>query len=649
MKFSLFSVDTSKSQTSANVRTGRDIRPPYPPEASTSEVGQSIAAFRALSERMSRAMDAATVDNFTQDLRGSYGDANTELYPYNYTVRARSRTLAKNTSHGKGTMRVYADNVVGDDPFELEMKIVKRDDDGKPILDPDTDEPQEDKEIAEAICEAWGIFRWQENFTIRKNMDFMEALRVAEMARKRDGMVICRMYPRYPYNDFGFAVDFLERDHLQEQWSGFSPTDGMYGAGNPIVGSIEQHPKYKFALAYWLLRRHPGNAYAITASVDETRNFREQVPAEEVILMDNPRTRPEQDTGDTEFDAALLALWRIHQYEKSLTLTSILCASRPWWIEEDRATGMEMPGYAAQLLQNFQLNAMDQGIPQAGPNQDPAASQNNDSPKKQLVKPGSREELPAGKKLKWADAKFPVEAASTFRKDNERDLATGTHGSYAQMSGDYQNLGFVAGLMSQIPFQRNIRVNQKTTVEDLRPMFRMWLKSTILKGYFEKKGVFVSITRLEEFVAGAYFKGQQAEFVNPLLQAQTLILLNEAGHLTDQQVQDALPNGVTTNKLYNIRKSEQEQKLNLGLMAPSAVAAMPSIAHEGTTAPGENRPTTPGVDPNSPTPAGTKPGGPADAPPKKKVQRPGVNRSRIAGQIDDTTRLLLEMSQNGHD
>lgn len=641
MKFSLFAIETAKQPT--QIRTGAEIRPPYPPEAMrvTADEVREYQEMRSMAQRMNRAMDAATVDNFTQDLRGSYGDANTELYPYNYTVRARARTLAKNTSHGKGTQRVYADNVVGDDPFELEMKILKRTPDGKPVRD-ENGEPQEDKDLAEAICDAWGIFRWQENFTVRKNMDFMEALRVAEMAMKRDGMVICRMYPNYKYNNFGFAVDFLERDHLQEQWSGFSPSDGLFGAGNPIVGSIEQHPEFKFPLAYWLLRRHPGNAYAIAATPFDQRNFREQVAADEVVLMDNPRTRPEQDTGDTEFDASLLPLWRIHQYEKSLTLTSILCASRPWWIEEDKPTGLEMPGYASQLLQNYQLNVMDPGILPAGPGDDPAKTQSNDNPKRQMVKPGSREEIPAGKHLKWADSKFPVEAASTFRKDNERDLATGTHGSYQQMSGDYQNLGFVAGLMSQMPFQRNVRVNQKTMAEDLRPIFRGWLKSAILIGYFEKKGIFVSITRLEEFVAAAFFKGQQAEFVNPLLQAQTLILLNESGALTDQQVQDALPNGITTDKLYAIRKSEQERKLALGLMAPSAVAAMPSIAHEGMAAPGTERPSEPA------TPA-TEPGGP-ETPPKSRPQRPGASRSkspRVPGTIDETTRMLLQMSENG--
>ena len=201
MKFSFFAIETAKEKT--QVRTGAELRPPYPPEAMrvTADAVREFQEMRSLAQRMNRAMDAATVDNFTQDLRGSYGDANTELYPYNYTVRARARTIAKNTSHGKGTQRVYADNVVGDDPFELEMKIIKRTPDGNPVIGKNG-EPQEDKELAQAICDAWGIFRWQENFTVRKNMDFMEALRVAESSSRsigewagRDSLSSCPVYP----------------------------------------------------------------------------------------------------------------------------------------------------------------------------------------------------------------------------------------------------------------------------------------------------------------------------------------------------------------------------------------------------------------------------------------------------------------------
>ena len=72
-----------------------------------------------------------------------------------------------------------------------------------------------------------------------------------------------------------------------------------------------------------------------------------------------------------------------------------------------------------------------------------------------------------------------------------------------------------------------MRVRQKSLAEDLRRLFRDWLKSAIMTGYFDRLGLALSITRLDEYVDAAHFKGQQSEFVNPLVQAQALILCEQ--------------------------------------------------------------------------------------------------------------------------
>ena len=618
--------------------TGKDLHPPYkvtPQEVPAQAVRDYQEFMRSIS-RMNRSMDAASVDNFTSDLAGEAGSANTAIFPAKQTIRFRTRAIAQNTPHGRGLTRTYADYTVGDDAFELLMEV------GNDEVDGTMEEPPEFK----AIEAAWRLYCQKENFMVRKNMSFMEAMRVEEMSAVREGRSFMRIYNGYEFNEFGFAVDWLEEDHCQEQFNGISGKESRYGAGNPIRGSIEYHPKYNFPLAIWLLRRHPGEFYGLNALIDEGKNFREQIPADQIIIWDNLRTRFEQDAGGSELDACVLPLWRLHQFNKSLTLSSVACASAPWWIEESKPTGLELPGYAKAVLENFQLNYGDGIAPGAQPAvPDQSTAQQNSKPAAQMITPAMREELPPGKTLKHSETKFPLEGATEFRKDNERELAVATHGSHQQIGCDYQNLGFIAGLMSQQAFQRNIRVRQKSKAENLRTLFKAWLKGTILSGYFDRKKVSVSITKLDYYVEAAKFKGQQFEFVNPLVQGQTLILLNEAGHLTDQQVQDALPNGITTEKLYAIRKSEQEQKLSLGLMAPSAVAAMPSIAHEGTSAPGEQRPVE-GQEPADVTPP--KPASSPHPPAKTKVQRPGVSRSmRNPGEIDDTTKMLLEMSQNG--
>jgi lambda family phage portal protein len=606
---------------------GDVLKPPYPADALRVRAQdiQDFQQFRSLAEKMNRTFDAATTDNFTQDFKGSYGSPNTEMFPSSYTMRARGRSLANNTAHGKGLMRVYADNVVGDDPFELEMGIGSKQADGS---------FKEDTEKNEAIEKWWKRLCRKENFTIRKNMDFMEAMRVVEMARAHPGSVICREHFDYP-SEFGFAVDFLEQDRLQEQYVGKSGPESRFGAGNPIRASREYHKRWNYPVAYWILTRHPGEFFGQTPSWEEgqAKNFREQVPASEIIEFCNLRMRPEQDIGATELDATILPLWRIHQYDKSLTLSSIASASKPFWIEEANPTGMELPSAFREMLENWKLNGGG-----SGDENNPAAAQSGSGTPVQKVSPASREKLPPGFSLKQADPRFPIEAAHEFRLDNLRDVSTATVGSYQQVTGDYQNLGFIAGLMSQQAFQRNMRVRQKSLIEDLRRLFRDALKSSIMAGYFDKRGQNISIMQIEEYVDAAKFKGQQWPFINPLVEMQTLILGCEAGHLTRQQVQDQLPSGMKFSELKAVLEQEMKDLDAAGLPFGKEEATEPGISKQGDEPPGGDKP----------IPCESDDGGKAKAPSKSKVARP---TSRAAGwrrgNIDETTMQLIEHSNNG--
>ena len=620
-----FTFETAQKTPKAGL-TGLVLKSPYSPQSLQvpAQSVRDLQEFRHMVEKMNRSYDAQTVDNFTRDLRGTYGSATSEIIPSKYATRARGRTLTKDTSHGKGINRIYADNVVGDDPFELEMEV------GKVLPDGSF---EEEKDTNRAIESAWQKFCRKENFTVRKNMGFMEAMRVVEMARAHPGSVIGWMHAEYPFNEFGFAMDFLEEDRLQEQFNGVSGDDSKFGRGNPIRASVEYHPRYNFPLAYWILTRHPGDYFGQTTIYNE-KVYREQVPASKIIHFNNLLSRPEQDMGMTELDATILPLWRIHQYDKSLTLSSIASASKPWWIEEAKPTGLELPGELRELVENWQLNGGGNG----NTGMDVVKTQQGGGNPTNTITPASREKLPPGMTLKQGDPRFPIEAAHEFRNDNLRDISVGTFGSYQQLSGDYQSLGFIAGLMSQQAFQRNVRVRQKSLAEDLRTLFRNWLQSAILKGYFDKQGVAISLLRLEEYVDGANFKGQQAEFVNPLVQAQALILLNEAKHMTRQGVQDALPNGMKVDKLVKQLAQERKEFVEAGLPDPDEeIATEPNINHEGSNAPGSELP----------EPAAGKEGGAAKVPSKSKVQSPH-SRNRLRGTIDDTTRALIAMSENGH-
>ena len=586
--------------------------------------------FRNLAVTMNRNFDAAATDNFTQDFKGSYLSANAEMFPATYTSRARGRSLVNNTPHAKGLMRVYADNVVGDDPFELEMEVGKKSADGNFI---------EETETNEAIEKAWKRFCRKENFTTGKRMDFMEAMRVVEMGRAHPGTVICQEHFNFRGNEFGFAVRLLEQDRLQETYTGESGDNSRFGKGNPIRASREYDKDTDEILAYWILNRHPSEIYAQTNVFPAGIIDRIQIPASEIIEFSNLRMRPEQDIGMTELDATIKPLWRLYQFGKSLTLSSIASASKPWWIEEALPTGQELPSEIKELIENYQLNGGSSGDNGKNPAQ---LQTGNGTPIVKII-PGSREKLPAGMTMKQADPKFPIEGADEFQKNNEREISVATHGSYQQLTGDYQSLGFIAGLMSQQAFQRNMRVRQKSLIEDLRRLFRDWLKSAILARYFDQRGQDILLSRLEEYVDGAKFKGQQWEFVNPLVEAQTLILLCEAGHLTRQDVQDRLTQGKKFSELKAILKQEYEELADAGLPYGQAEATEPGVNKEGDAAPGMEKP----------EPAESGEGGKAKAPSKAKVARPKTRTARSyatrqRGEIDATTSRLIDHSMNGH-
>ncbi len=591
-------------------QTGASLRPVMP--TMTPQHMEMFRAFqeaagdaRKLVDKLNRSYAAAASDNYTADFRGTYGAPNAEILTSEYVVAARARTVAKDTPHGKAVVRAFQDNVVGSDPFKLEMKVGKFDAEGKFI---------EESVINRAVEAGWKEYCKAKSFTVRGNMSMMESMRMVEAERVTVGSVLARHYEGFPHNDFGYAVDFLEKDRLQGSYMG---RDAM--TGDPIRFSIARHPVYNFATAYWLLTTHPGDVfgnYATNRNGD--RYYRERVPAEEIVHFNNLRDRAEQDIGMSELDATLLPLHRIHQYEKALMLASIASAAKPFWLEKETPNGFVIPdGLKEQVMNSPGLASDGAGT---GNGTDAASAQNEaGTTPVHAVRPGERETFPAGFKLKQADPKFPIEGAHEFRLDATRDIAIGVGVSYQHASGDFQNLGFIAGLMCQVPFQELCKIRQNSLVDGgLDEIFSRWLKNAISFGYFERfHNLSIPISRHRELLTCAHFKGRGFPFVNPVVQAQALILLHSNGHLTRQQVQDALPQGMSVEKLAAELRNEQDEFSDIVLSAQGDMT----------------RPNAEDVGEEPAAPAKSKPANPL--------------RARARGGIDPMTQVALEMSVNG--
>lgn len=616
MKLS-FELARSASVPIPGLKHGSQLSPPMP--AMLPEYIRAFRELEKLNDHMKRSYDAAMSDNYNADFRQTYGSANTELMQAKYKVRGRTRTLAKDTPHGKAVVRTFQNNVVGDEPFKLEMMLGEWDNDGNFV---------KDQEKSQAIERAWKKFCKKKNFTVRKNMSAMEAWRMVEASLVREGSVIGRHHRYYPFNEFGYAIDFLEEDRLQENYMGVSPNTGKFGGGNPIRFSVEYHRQYNFALAYWILLRHPGEAISPMGLPDANGKqvWREQVPAADIIHFNNLRDRAEQDVGMTELDAIVQPLWRNQQYSKSLTIAALASTMKPFVLEKKFPTGIGITPEMAEMIANGEGGPF--GTPGArGDGSDPAKTQQGGGTPMQTMKPGMERELPYGVEAKILDPKFPIEAAHDFRLDNLREIAVGVGASYQHVSGDFQNLGFIAGLMCQIPFQDHCKVRQKNLTDGgVDEVFREWLTSAIIKGYFDKRGEKILLSELEDYIEAAYFKGRRWPFVNPLVQAQALVILNEAGHITRQQVQDQLPEGMSFEKLVQSLKNEKNVLDQNGLDYDDIDVTRPTV---GKGEPGETVPAPQNDD--------------GKAPSKTKLANP----VRSLGRHGVSMESLLLMSTNG--
>ena len=582
------------------------------------KIHRQLGDLAQMNEKQTRSYDAGIATKFNADFKGTYSSANGEIMSSDYTVRARSRTICKDTPQGKAILRSYMNNTVGHDPFKLDMRF------GKFVTKPDAitgvsqEMFEEDSEFNRAIEAEWEIFGQPENFTVTGQMSRMEAWRIAEASAVRDGFIIMRHTSCFPFNPYGYAIELLECDRLQSQYMGKADN------GNPIRFSIEYDKRWNRPVAVWLLSRHPGDIFGMSnligaSSQADDKMFRQRFPMEQIILFNNLRDRAEQDIGFTELDACVQSLWRLFQYEKALTYAAISSCMKPYWIKKNFPTGMQ---FTADDMGAFMQRMNDGTTGGSGMAEDGTVSSDTSLVQRQqgimqrvsTDVPGSTLDLDYGLELMQTDPKFPIEAAHEFRQDNQRDLAVGSGASYQDVSGDFQNLGFAAALMSQTPKQDQCKVRQQNFIDHpVRKTFREWMRYSILGGAFEKKyGISPSILKLEDYVQAARFKGKRWAFVNPLVQAQTLIILMEANVISPQQVQDQLPDGISVEDLYSQIAEAKAEAQKRGVAADTYDVTRPTIS-KGE--PGEVAPLPPGEEDNSPAQAApkTKPANPVRA------------------------------------
>ena len=438
--------------------------------------GKTPGGHRLKSKRM---YDSATTTNLSQDFPFSITSANAEILISISAARSRARRLVRDNPYGYAIEQAWCTNVVGDEPFRLEMKVGSYDASGKFT---------EELETNRMIELAWKDAGKPENCCANRSLSRLEMYQMAIASVIRDGGILFRHKRLFKKNPFMYAIEPIEYDRLDH----FYNVPANTGQGNEIQFSIEMDADHG-PVAYWILTRHPGDVFAYS----NNPRYRERVNAYDILAVWNMRKRASQYVGMSALAPVIQRLHRLDQYDLMAVTAAISNASHVGFFTKTNTTD-EYAG-DRETAEGIKIDEITPGF--------------------------NMEELPEGYDVKAFDSKHPMETYQPFTAQNIRAVAQGVGLANSTVSGDYAGMSFSTGRLEKLPERDNFKTLQEHLKKTLvHPHFNEWLKYAILSGQ-----VPLPISRLKEFQDAAVFHAKRWPYINPLQDRQADIIGIEAG------------------------------------------------------------------------------------------------------------------------
>ncbi len=497
-----FTFEFSRRQAQQRADTGAAIR------SAVVEPGHA-KVLKRLGRRGVRMYDAAFTDRLSADFPVSLQSANAEIFVSALQARSRARRLERDNPYAWAGLNAFQNNVVGDNPFPLRMKVGKYE--GETFV--------EERETNRIIQDWWEESGRPANFTTRRDMSRNEAYWQAITSLVRDGGIIWQKYRGFPKNKFSYAVEPIEIDRLDHNYN--RPAKGT---DNEIQMGIEMD-EFHAPIAFWILSRHPGDVFAWSNSP----RYRVRVPAEEVIALFDIRSRAGQYIGMPRFASVIKRLHREDQWDVSYVTAAIYAACKQIY-----------------LIQKFDPNA---------PPTDYKGDETTELGEEvETVEPAVARILPRGYEPFQLDPKFPMESSAGFKKDNLRAIAAGTGLAYHTISQDLEGVTF-SNIRSGENAQRDeFKKLQSHFIENLvRPDFNDRLKYAILSGELK-----LPLSRLEEFQRAAQFGAKRWPYLQPVQDAQADTLCIQNGLESRQRVVEESDRGGTFEDVCKEQASDEQ-------------------------------------------------------------------------------------------
>ena len=462
-----------------------------------------------------RSYSGASTGRLFADFVTASTSADAEIKDNIRILRDRARELARNDSYISRYLNLMVSNVIGKHGVRISSK--SRNDNGSLDL-----------AANQLIERSWKEWSKLGNCTANGRLSFLDCQKIFIESLCRDGEVLIR---KIKSNDspFGFTLQFLEADHLDESKNGFNKS-----TGNRIKMGVEVN-KHDKPVAYHLFKEHPYDR-TYMGNIEHIR-----VPADEIIHAYLPQ-RAEQTRGISLIATAMANVKMLNGYLEAEIVAARVGASKMGFFTSSDGDGYVGDGYENEF--NPTMNAQ----------------------------AGVFEQLPSGMDFKAFDPTHPTSAFDSFTTSVLRSIASGLNISYHSLSNDLTSVNYSSIRQGALEDRSMYMIYQQFVIEHfINPVFQSWLEMAISTGYIN-----LPMGKFDKFSNSVNFIPRSFSWIDPLKEMQANVVGLQNGTLTYADISASY--GRDTEELFEQHQKEIElaKQYNIEIAyQPFGAAKMP--------------------------------------------------------------------------
>ena len=450
-----------------------------------------------------RSFSGASTGRLFADFVTASTSADAEIKDNIRILRDRARELARNDSYISRYLNLMISNVIGKHGIRVSSKA--RNDDGSLDISANI-----------LIERAWKDWSKVGNCTANGRLSFLDCQKIFIESLCRDGEVLIR---KIKSNDspFGFTLQFLEADHLDESKNGFNK-----GTGNRIKMGVEVN-KHDKPVAYHLYKEHPYDR-TYMGNIEHIR-----VPAEEIIHAYLPQ-RAEQTRGVSLVATAMANVKMLNGYLEAEIVAARVGASKMGFFTSSDGDGYVGDGEFEDGF-NPTMNAQ----------------------------AGVFEQLPAGMDFRSFDPTHPTSAFESFTTSVLRSIASGLNISYHSLSNDLTSVNYSSIRQGALEDRSMYQIYQQFVIDHfIDPIFKSWLRIAISKGLVD-----LPAGKFDKFFRSVNYIPRNFAWIDPLKEMQANVIGLQNGTLTYSDISAAA--GRDTEELFEQHQKEIELAKQYGI------------------------------------------------------------------------------------